>query len=287
MSRPLGASSIAKQPLLRIYIPDRMGYTVKHISTSPFTADGPSSPSDGAPLHENSAGAVAAGKKREQTMPITKTVVIAEDHRLFREGLKSMLLDRQDLEIIGEAEDGLEAIRCVKKNPPDLLLLDLSMPRLSGLSVITDVKREFPEVTILALTIHESDQYVLEAFEAGVDGYCIKDASREELMMAVSSVLEGKTYISPGIAENVMEGFIEGRKRLKKQTAWDTVTRREREVLKLIAEGYLNKEIADLLNISVKTVEKHRANLMNKLDLHNAPALTAFAIEKRLVSPKT
>lgn len=212
-----------------------------------------------------------------------KTVIIAEDHQLFREGLKAMLADRGDISLIDEASDGIEAIRSVKRQPPDLLLLDLSMPRLSGLSVIKDVKREFPDVAILALTIHEADQYVLEAFEAGADGYCIKDASREELMLAVSSVLEGKTYISPGIAENVMEGFVSGRKRLKTQTAWDTVTQREKEVLKLIAEGFPNKEIADLLNISVKTVEKHRANLMSKLDLHNAPALTTYAIEKGLV----
>ena len=205
-----------------------------------------------------------------------RTIVIAEDHQLFREGLKSMLADHQDLEVIAEAEDGLQAIRRIRHKQPDLLILDLSMPRLSGISVIKDVKSEFPEVKILTLTIHESDQYVLEAFEAGADGYCIKDASREELMLAVKSVIEGRRYISPGIADSVMEGFIEGRKRLKKETTWDTITQREREVLKLLAEGYLNKEIAELLSISVKTVEKHRANIMAKLDLHNASALTAL-----------
>jgi len=214
------------------------------------------------------------------------SVIIAEDHQLFREGLKSMLSARGDIDIIAEAEDGLEAVSCVKRTPPDLLLLDLSMPRLSGISVMKDVKRQFPDVKILALTIHESDEYVLEAFDAGTDGYCIKDASREELMVAIDSVLEGKTYISPGIADNVMEGFLEDRKRLKTKTDWDTVTQREREVLKLLAESYLNKEIAALLHISVKTVEKHRANIMNKLDLHNASALTAYAIEKGLVTPK-
>lgn len=213
-------------------------------------------------------------------------VVIAEDHQLFREGLKSMLAGRGDLDIVAEAEDGLEAVSCVKRNTPDLLLLDLSMPRLSGISVMKDVKRQFPEVKILALTIHESDQYVLEAFDAGTDGYCIKDASRDELMVAIDSVLAGKTYISPGIADNVMEGYLEDRKRLKTKTDWDTVTQREREVLKLLAEGYLNKEIAEFLHISVKTVEKHRANIMAKLDLHNASALTAFAIERGLVDPK-
>jgi DNA-binding NarL/FixJ family response regulator len=149
-----------------------------------------------------------------------------------------------------------------------------------------DIKSQCPEVKILALTIHESDQYVLEAFEAGADGYCIKDAGRDELMVAIDSVLEGKTYISPGIADNVMEGYLEESKRLKTKTSWDTVTQREREVLKLLAEGYLNKEIAEFLHISVKTVEKHRANIMNKLDLHNASTLTAYAIEKGLVTRK-
>ncbi|MDX9786304.1 MAG: response regulator transcription factor [Desulfobacterales bacterium] len=215
-----------------------------------------------------------------------KSVVIAEDHKLFREGLKSMLSMRGDLEIVNEAPDGLEAMRYIKKHQPDLLLLDLSMPRLSGISVIKDVKGQFPAVKILALTIHESDQYVLEAFKAGVDGYCIKDASRNELMLAIDSVLEGKTYISPGIADSVMEGYLEERKQLKTKTAWDTVTQREREVLKLLAEGYLNKDIANFLHISVKTVEKHRANIMNKLDLHNAATLTAYAIENGLVTQK-
>ncbi|MFZ0243881.1 MAG: response regulator transcription factor [Desulfobacterales bacterium] len=219
-------------------------------------------------------------------METRKKVIIAEDHQLFREGLKSMLSLRNDLVIVDEAKDGLEALRCVKRNQPDLLLLDLSMPRLSGMSVMKDVKRQFPEIKILALTIHMSDQYVLEAFEAGANGYCIKDASRDELMVAIDSVLAGKTYISPGIADNVMEGFLEDSKRLKTRTSWDTVTQREREVLKLLAEGYLNKEIADFLHISVKTVEKHRANIMSKLDLHNAPALTAYAIQKGIVTQK-
>jgi DNA-binding NarL/FixJ family response regulator len=225
-------------------------------------------------------------KMPEVVMGTKKKVVIAEDHKLFREGLKSMLSARNDLKVVDEAQDGLEAIRCVKRNKPDLLLLDLSMPRLSGISVMRDIKNQFPGVKILALTIHESDQYVLEAFEAGADGYCIKDAGRNELMVAIDSVLEGKTYISPGIADNVMEGYLEESKRLKTKTTWDTVTQREREVLKLLAEGYLNKEIAEFLHISVKTVEKHRANIMNKLDLHNASALTAYAIEKGLVAQK-
>jgi DNA-binding NarL/FixJ family response regulator len=215
--------------------------------------------------------------------PSTKKVVIVEDHQLFREGLKSLLASRRELEIAGEAEDGIEAIKTVRKARPDLILLDISMPRMGGISVIKEVKREFPDTKILALTIHESDQYVLEVFDAGADGYCIKDASRNELMVAIDSVLEGKTYISPDIAADVMEGYLTGRRALKEKSRWDAVTQREREVLKLIAEGYKNRQIADVLTISVKTVEKHRANIMAKLDLHNVAALTAYAIDKGLV----
>jgi DNA-binding NarL/FixJ family response regulator len=214
-------------------------------------------------------------------------VVLVEDHKLFREGMKAMLNSRDELEVVAEAKDGLEAIRCIKKNNPDLLVLDLSMPRLSGISVIKDIRPQFPDLKILVLSIHESDQYVLEAFEAGANGYCIKDASRDELMIAIDSVLHGKKYISPGVADNVLEGYLEGRKTLKTQSTWDTVTRREREVLKLLAEGYMNKQIAEFLNISVKTVEKHRSNIMNKLDLHNASSLTSYAIEKGIVTSKT
>jgi DNA-binding NarL/FixJ family response regulator len=214
-------------------------------------------------------------------------VVIVEDHQLFRDGLKSMLNKRDDITIVGEAEDGIKAVKLIRKLKPDLVLLDLSMPKMGGISVMKDVKRELPDTRILLLTIHESDQYVLEAFEAGADGYCIKDSSRQELMLAIDSVLQGKTYISPGISEQVMEGFLSNRKRLKEKTRWDTVTQREREVLKLLAEGYSNKEIGELLHISVKTVEKHRANLIDKLDLHNVAQLTAYAIKQGLVeSPK-
>jgi DNA-binding NarL/FixJ family response regulator len=210
-------------------------------------------------------------------------IVIVEDHQLFREGLKSMLNSRDDITIVGEAEDGLEAIRQIRKTTPDLVLLDLSMPKLGGISVLREVKRELPETRILALTIHESDQYVLEAFEAGTDGYCIKDASRKELMLGIDSVLRGQTYISPGISDQVMAGYLAGQRRTREKSRWDAITQREREVLKLLAEGYTNKQIGNLLNISVKTVEKHRANLIGKLDLHNVAQLTAFAIEKGLV----
>jgi DNA-binding NarL/FixJ family response regulator len=220
-------------------------------------------------------------------MESKKLIFIVEDHRLFREGLKAMLSLEPGYEIIGEAEDGLEAVRLIRKSKPDLVLLDLSMPRMNGFSVLREIKGAMPEVKILVLSIHESDQYVLQAFEALADGYAIKDSSREELRVAIRSVLEGKKYISPGIADSVLEGYLDGRKTLKTKSAFDTVTEREKEILKLLGEGYQNKEIADLVHISVKTVEKHRANIMAKLDLHNAAALTAFAFEHGLITTKT
>jgi DNA-binding NarL/FixJ family response regulator len=220
-------------------------------------------------------------------MESKKQIFIVEDHRLFREGLKAMLSLDPGYDVIGEAEDGIEAVRLIRKSKPDLVLLDLSMPRMNGFSVLREIKAAMPEVKILVLSIHESDQYVLQAFEARADGYAIKDSSREELRVAIRSVLEGKKYISPGVAGNVLEGYLDGRKTLKTKSAFDTVTEREKEILKLLGEGYQNKEIAELVHISVKTVEKHRANIMAKLDLHNAAALTAFAFEHGLITTKT
>jgi two-component system, NarL family, response regulator NreC len=211
-------------------------------------------------------------------------IVIAEDHKILREGLKSLVKGMDGFEVVAEAGDGLDAIRAVEKHKPDLLLLDLSMPRMSGISVIKDLKSRFPEIKILALTIHESEDYILESFHSGLDGYCLKDANYNELLMAINHVLEGKTYLSPGIADKVLVGFLEEKKTLKAATSWDTVTQRERDVLKLVGEGYKNKEIADYLCISVKTVEKHRSNIMRKLEVHTSSGLTAIAIEKGLVT---
>jgi DNA-binding NarL/FixJ family response regulator len=211
-------------------------------------------------------------------------IVVAEDHKILREGLKALVKSNEDFEIVAEAGDGLEAIRAVEKHQPDLLLLDLSMPRMSGISAIKDIKSRFPDTKILALTIHETEDYILESFHSGLDGYCLKDANYSELLMAISRVLEGKTYLSPGIADKVLVGFLEEKKAFKSSTSWDTVTQRERDVLKLVGEGYKNKEIADYLCISVKTVEKHRSNIMRKLDIHTSSGLTAIAIEKGLVT---
>jgi DNA-binding NarL/FixJ family response regulator len=212
------------------------------------------------------------------------SIVIAEDHTILREGLKSLLASQPDLKIVGEAGDGLEAIRCVRDLGPDMILLDLSMPRMTGLDAIKEIKRINPDIKIIVLTVHSSEEYILATLQAGADGYVLKEAHSAELQTAIRHVLEGRRYLSPSISGTVIDGLLQGKKASAIRSSWETLTQREREILKLIAEGHKNKDIADLLCISVKTVEKHRANLMEKLGLHNVAALTALAAEKGLIN---
>lgn len=211
-------------------------------------------------------------------------IVLTDDHTILREGLRALLTADPDFEVVGEAQDGREAVRSVERLSPDLLLMDLSMPRMSGIEAIREIKKRYPETKIIALTVHKAEEYLLSTLQAGADGYILKDATHEELAMAIKNVMTGKPYLSPGVSEKVIEGYLVGKEGVKSVSAWETLSQREREILKLIAEGYKNKEIAEDLCISLKTVEKHRANLMKKLDLHNAAALTVYAVEKGLVS---
>jgi RNA polymerase sigma factor (sigma-70 family) len=210
--------------------------------------------------------------------------VLADDHTILREGLRALLSTNADFAVVGEAEDGREAVRCVEKLEPDLLLIDLSMPRMSGMDAISEIKKRHPDTKIIALTVHKTEEYLLTTLQAGADGYVLKDATHDELVTAIHHVVSGKSYLSPGISEKVIEGYLEGKEKNSFITSWQKLSQREREVLKLIAEGYKNKEIAEDLCISLKTVEKHRANLMKKLDLHNAAGLTVYAVERGLVS---
>jgi len=214
---------------------------------------------------------------------LKRKIVIAEDQTIVRKGLRSLLESEENIEVVAEAGDGIEAIKCVEEHSPDLLLLDLAMPKMSGLSAIKDIKERFKNTRILVLTFHSSEEYILEAFGSGADGYCLKNDTHTELLTAIKNLLAGKSYISPSVSGKVLEGYIEGRQALKKETSWESLTKREKEVLKLVAEGYSSVEIGQFLNISPKTADKHRANIMNKLNLHSAPALTAYAIEKGLV----
>jgi DNA-binding NarL/FixJ family response regulator len=211
-------------------------------------------------------------------------VIIAEDHTILREGLRALLSTRNNLQIIGEAGDGREAVRLVDQLVPDLLLIDLSMPKLNGIEAIKEIKINHSRIKIVVLTVHKSDEYILASLAAGANGYILKDARQDELFLAIEYALAGKMFLSPTISEKVVDAYLKNQKIDTNKTVWDELTTREREVLKLVAEGHKNKDIAEHLCISRKTVEKHRSNLMHKLNLHNAAALTTYAIERGLVS---
>jgi two-component system, NarL family, response regulator NreC len=211
-------------------------------------------------------------------------VLLVEDQILLREGLKTLLSFETDLEVIGEAGNGLEGIRQVDKLQPDLVLMDLSMPIMGGIEAIKEIRSKWKDIKIVALTVNETEEYISASLKAGANGYVLKDSTKDELLRAIREVMAGKRVLSPLASEKIIEGYLEGQKGKPVLTAWDTLTLREREVLKLIGEGYRNKAIADFLCISPNTVEKHRSNIMVKLNLHSSSALTAYAIEKGLVS---
>ncbi|HLF98213.1 MAG TPA: response regulator transcription factor [Methylococcaceae bacterium] len=212
-----------------------------------------------------------------------KRICIAEDHTILRAGLRALLASHPEVEIVAEAADGLELLSAVQKHHPDLVLLDLSMPRLHGLEAIKEIKQRNPQIRIVVLTMHDTEEYVLAALQGGAEGYVLKENTEGELMLAVNAVLAGKTYLSPEISGKIVSSYLVGKKTAAPTSHWETLTHRERQILKLIAEGYKNKEIAESLHMSVKTVETHRMHLMKKLDLHSAAALTAYASEKGLL----
>ncbi len=219
-------------------------------------------------------------------------VLIADDHAMIREGLRAMLDDVEDLEVVGEAVDGQEAISLVRKYKPEIVLMDLTMPRVSGIEAIRIIKERLPETRIIVLTVHKSEEFIRSTLDSGADGYVLKDDNREILLSAIRHVQRGQIFLSPGIASMVVSGFLDRKQSGNKgesspqktqKTRWDTLTKRERQTTKLIAEGYKNKEIAEIMSVSLKTVEKHRSNVMKKLDLHSAAAITAYAIKNKLL----
>jgi len=212
------------------------------------------------------------------------SILIVDDHALMRNGLEAMLESEAGYEVVGVASDGMTAMRAVAELQPDIVMMDLTMPRTSGMDAIVQIKRQHPHVKIIALTFHKEDKYIHATLEAGADAYVLKDDSRTELFSALSNVANGKSYLSPSIVDKVMAGYISGSDGPASQPSWEVLTRREREVIKLIAEGKRTKEIATYLSLSPKTIEKHRTNLMRKLDLHNVSEVTVYALKNGFVS---
>jgi DNA-binding NarL/FixJ family response regulator len=217
----------------------------------------------------------------EHSKPVR--ILIAEDHALVRAGFVGLLSQDPDFEIVGEADNGRDAVRIACELKPDVVLMDLAMPGMNGMEAIVDIKRRHPEVRVLVLTLHKTEEFILASLRAGADGYMLKEATPRELRLAVRTVANGKTYISQDVLGKVVGDDMGRGVSLPTNGVWDTLTQREREVLKLVAEGKSNKATADFLFLSTKTVEKHRAKLMSKLGLRNAAALTAYAIQRGLV----
>ena len=216
-------------------------------------------------------------------MNTKRRILLVEDHTLLRVGLRALLDNDRDLEVAGEASNGRDAMRAIADLSPDLAIMDLTMPGMNGIEAIAQIKRRYPQVRILVLTLHRAEEYIHESLKAGADGYILKDATHDELRVAIRSVLNGKTYLSPDISNNVVSVYLGGGKSAGYSSAWESVTHRERQVLKLVAEGRSNKFIAEYLCLSVKTVEKHRSNLMRKLDIHNKAQLVQYAIQKKII----
>lgn len=210
--------------------------------------------------------------------------MIVDDHALMRNGLEAMLKSEPGYEVIGVAADGMSAIRTVSDLKPDIVMMDLTMPRTSGIDAIVQIKRKHPQIKIIALTFHKEDKYIHATLEAGADAYVLKDDSRTELFSALANVVAGKNYLSPSVVDKVVAGYLSGNDASENKPSWEILTRREREVIKLIAEGQRTKEIATYLSLSPKTIEKHRTNLMRKLDLHNVSEVTVYAIKNGFVT---
>ncbi len=210
-------------------------------------------------------------------------IVLADDHVLVRQGLKRILEATAELDVIGEAGDGLELLDLLRRVTPDMVILDIFMPRLRGIEAIYEIKLILPQVNILILTMHKDKEYVYLALSSGAKGYLLKEDADKELFSAIETIRQGKTYISPYFSEDLIQDLVQIAKGTGASLEIDSLTTREREILKLIAEGKSSKEIADLLCISARTVDNHRANIMEKLNLKKATDLVKYAIQKGYV----
>lgn len=219
-----------------------------------------------------------------ENVNIKYRVVIAEDHELLRNGLRSMLSAQGNYDVIGEARDGKEAFQMAMTLNPDLMLMDLSMRGMNGIDASAAIKRRAPGMRIVALTVHQSEEYVREALRAGVDGYVLKDVSFDELLVAMRTVMQGKKHLSADVYGYMVDSFVTGREAAAPKKAWDVLTARERSVLKLIAEGRTNRQVGQYLNLSPKTIEKYRASMMHKLNIANLTELVLVAISMGLLA---
>jgi two-component system response regulator NreC len=229
--------------------------------------------------------ALKKGRTEEQGPAMSKIrTLLADDHTILRQGLRKILEADPAFEVVGEAGDGREAVKKAEEHNPDVVVMDISMPTLNGIEATRQIIKTTPKTRILILTVHENDQLALEILQAGATGYLLKDAASEELLSAIKAVYRGDSYLSPTIAKRVISQYLDIAKgKVQAEDKFSLLTSREREILQLIAEGYSNKEIADQLYISEKTVKTHRENIMRKLDLHSVAELVKYALSRGII----
>ena len=214
-------------------------------------------------------------------------ILFADDHGIVRDGLRSLFKSDPQFSIVGEAADGAEALSLVAKQRPDVAILDISMPNLNGIEATSLIKKNYPGTKVLILTIHEDEGYIQEMILAGADGYVVKNAEKKEIFDGVRSVANNETFFSPSVSRVLLEGLIKRTRNKEKVVPDDNkLTRRETEILRLIAEGLTSKEIAEKLFLSISTVNSHRMNMMKKLDIHDTASLVRYAIKQDLVEVK-
>ena len=210
-------------------------------------------------------------------------VMLVDDHAIVRAGLRMLLQAQTDIEIVGEVEEGKAALAKVKEVQPDIVLMDITLPDMDGFEVTRQLKQAFPKISIIALTMHESDEYFFKMLQAGASGYVPKKAAPTDLVSAIRIVHEGGMFLYPSVAKALVHDYLGRVEEGTARESYDGLTEREQEVLKLIADALSNQEIADKLTISVKTVERHRANIMAKLNMHSRTELVKYAIRKGLI----
>ncbi len=211
-------------------------------------------------------------------------VLLAEDHALVRAGIRSLLSESDGVEGVAEASDGRKALALMAKHEVDVALLDISMPEMNGLEAATRIARDFPNTRVIIVSMYASEEYVHQALVSGATGYILKDAGPEELEIAVRAVARGESYLSPAVSRQLVSGYVQAAG--GKPRGAEELSVRQRQVLKLLAEGYSNKEIARKLNVGLRTVETHREQLMEKLDIHEITGLVRYAIRVGLISPE-
>lgn len=210
-------------------------------------------------------------------------VVVADDHAIVREGVRLILAKERDIDVVGEAADGAQALQLVEGAKPDVVVMDISMPGMGGIEATQKVKERYPKVNVLALTMHEDESYVFQLLRAGASGYVLKRAAAHDLVQAVRAAAKGEAFLYPSVARKVVEDYLKRVEAGEEKERYDGLTQREKEVLTLIAQGLSNQQIAEKLYISIKTVQTHRAHILEKLNLHDRTELVRYAIRKGLI----